>query len=88
MKVVFILGDGLLVLRVELRASAAKLERCQLCRENNAPGFRGKWSIGFDLYSTRCKTIATEAIDDDDTSGVLVNYYTRDLDDPIPLPSY
>ena len=22
------------------------------------------------------------------TSGVLVNYYTRDLDDPIPLPSY
>ena len=24
---------------------------------------------------------------DDDTSGVLVNYYTGDLDDPIPLPS-
>ena len=30
---------------------------------------------------------ATGDDDDDDTSGVLVNYYTRDLDDPIPLPS-
>jgi hypothetical protein len=48
------------VLRVELRTSAAKLERCQLCRENNAPGFRGKWSIGFDLYSTRCKVKARD----------------------------
>jgi hypothetical protein len=28
--------------------------------ENNAPGFRGKWSIGFDLYSTRCKVKARD----------------------------
>jgi hypothetical protein len=29
------------------------VEREAKLPENNAPGFRGKWSIGFDLYSTR-----------------------------------
>ena len=42
-------------------------------------------------YCTFCESgrlVIANLADDDDTSGVLVNYYTRDLDDPIPLPSY
>eukprot|EP01047_Picozoa_sp_COSAG01_P112615 COSAG01_NODE_41354_length_452_cov_2.014164_1_plen_64_part_10 len=35
------------------------------------------------LETAQC---SPQSHDDDDTSGVLVNYYTRDLDDPVPLP--